>query len=423
MAEGRLSSVSLVEECLRRIDSEDAKLHAFVRVFHKSALKRAAFLDAERAVGHLRGPLHGIPVAIKDLADVEGDITGFGSRAYGDVAARSTAPFVKKLEDAGMIVIGKTHMVEFAFGSWGTNYALGTPRNPRGASEHFVPGGSSSGSAVAVAAGLVPAAIGSDTGGSVRIPAALCGIVGLKTTIGLVETRGVAPLSPTFDTIGPMTRHVEDARLILHAMVPESVRPGASGLPRIRVRWIGRSALEPLDDDVWALYNAALEKLRRHGLPTRALELPRSFADYQRDSGTIMAREAYLALRNIVEDPVTPLDPAVRGRVKQGAEITDGAVAALLAQRRAEAAEFRNVLSSHDVLVLPTTPHPAIPLHEVDESTFPMSRFTRFANYLDLCGLSIPCGNAGNGMPIGLQLISVGGAEDMVLSFAERLSM
>ncbi|MFC6489112.1 amidase, partial [Nitratireductor sp. GCM10026969] len=252
-------------------------------------------------------------------------------------------------------------------------------------------------------------------------PAALCGIVGLKTTIGAVSTEGVAPLSPTLDTVGPMTRYVDDARLIFGALRSTTEASGRNGREAVRARRVGRDALEPLDEQVWSAYEDALERIAWLGLEVAPVTLPRSFADYQRDSGMIMAYEAYAALHRLVDDPATPLDPFVRARVMQGATISDEAMAAIRRERDAAIEAFGTVLPRGEILVLPTTPYPARPLAEVDESTFPMSRFTRIANHLDLCGLSIPCGRAGNGMPIGLQLIAAGGAEHMLLTFAERL--
>jgi aspartyl-tRNA(Asn)/glutamyl-tRNA(Gln) amidotransferase subunit A len=217
----RLTSVALVSASLAKIEATNGKLHAFVTVFSDSAMERAAALDAETAAGSSRGPLHGLPVAIKDLADIRDRVTGFGSRCYSDTPARSTAPFIKALEDAGAIIIGQTHMVEFAFGSWGTNYAMGTPVNPAGPG-HLAPGGSSSGSAVAVASGMVPLAIGSDTGGSVRIPAGLCGVAGMKPSHGLTSLEGVAPLSADLDTIGPLAKDVAGLKFLLDAITTDT---------------------------------------------------------------------------------------------------------------------------------------------------------------------------------------------------------
>src|SRR6476659_7010366 len=211
IAARRLSPVDLVDEYLTRIERLEPKLHAFVSV--NAAKDRLAAEAADKAIraGHAGGPLHGIPIAIKDLVKIEGEVAMGGSAAWRDRIAPHTATLMRKLMAAGMINLGKTHTVEFAYGGWGTNQHLGTPRNPWDATTHRTPGGSSSGSGVAVAARMAPWAIGTDTGGSVRIPAAWNGITGLKTTIGRISTFGVLPLSPTLDTPGPITRDVEDA--------------------------------------------------------------------------------------------------------------------------------------------------------------------------------------------------------------------
>src|SRR5690348_10335313 len=219
-----ISPVGIVDTCLERIERLDRKLHAFVDVFATEARVAAEAADKAIRSGHPVGPLHGIPVALKDLIELEGRVTTGGSAVWRERRSSHTATLAKKLIAAGMIVIGKTHTVEFAFGGWGTNQHMGTPWNPWDANTQRTPGGSSSGSGVAVAARMVPCAIGTDTGGSVRVPAAWCGITGLKTTIGRISTWGVLPLTPTLDTPGPMTRSVEDAALLLKLLQGADVR-------------------------------------------------------------------------------------------------------------------------------------------------------------------------------------------------------
>jgi aspartyl-tRNA(Asn)/glutamyl-tRNA(Gln) amidotransferase subunit A len=220
---GKASSRAILERQLEAIANGNGALHAFVEVFADPARQRADELDRIAAGSGPAGPLHGVPIAVKDLACIGHRAPGFGSQCYRGTPAGSTAPAIQRLIDAGAIIIGMTHMVEFACGGWGTNHAVGTPWNPIDRKVHRVPGGSSSGSAVAVAAGLVPAAIGSDTGGSIRIPASLCGIIGFKPSFGLVPLAGIAPLSPTFDTLGPITRTVGDARLLFSVLGQRSL--------------------------------------------------------------------------------------------------------------------------------------------------------------------------------------------------------
>src|ERR1700719_3671373 len=218
IAAGRVSPVDIVDAALARIGAQDQKLHAFVEVYDKEA--RLTADAAEKAIrsGHRIGPLHGIPIALKDLIEIEGRVTTGGSQVWRERRSAYTATVAQNLIAAGLIVIGKTHTVEFAMGGWGTNQHRGTPWNPWDREVARTPGGSSSGSGVAVAAGFAPWAIGTDTGGSVRLPASWCGLSGLKTTIGQVSTYGILPLAPSLDTPGPMARTVEDAALLYSVM-------------------------------------------------------------------------------------------------------------------------------------------------------------------------------------------------------------
>ena len=214
---GALTPTQIAEASLARIAALDPTLHAFIHVLSDQALAQAQAAEAQLRSGLDLGPLHGIPYAAKDLFDVRGIATGAGCRLLAGSIARTDSAVVRNLGEAGSVLLGKTHTVQFAYGAAGVNHDLGTPHNPWHREPH-APGGSSSGSAVAVAAGLTPLALGTDTGGSVRVPAALCGIVGLKTTIGRISRAGVYPLSLTLDSVGPITRRVEDAALAFQAM-------------------------------------------------------------------------------------------------------------------------------------------------------------------------------------------------------------
>src|ERR1700724_837905 len=218
IAARRLSPVDLVEALLDRIKAKDQNLHAFVEVYRDEARLAAEAADKAIRSGHAIGPLHGVPIALKDLIEIEGRVTTGGSMVWRDRRSAVTATLAQRLIAAGLIVIGKTHTVEFAMGGWGTNQHRGTPWNP------WDP-------VVAVAAGLAPWAIGTDTGGSVRLPASWCGLTGLKTTIGRVSTFGILPLSPTLDTPGPMARSVEDAALLYQVMQgPDPLDPRTRGV-------------------------------------------------------------------------------------------------------------------------------------------------------------------------------------------------
>ena len=217
-AAGKTSSREIVEAFLSRITLLDGRLHAYIDVYESEARTLAKAADLEREAGVVRGPLHGLPIALKDLLHFAPHQTTAGSKSWLGRKSDVTATVIARLIAAGMIPLGKTHMVEFAFGGWGRNEPMGAPWNPWDLAIHRVAGGSSSGSAVAVAASLAPVAIGSDTGGSIRIPAALCGLTGLKPTYGLVSLAGVVPLATTLDSVGPLARTVEDAALVMGAI-------------------------------------------------------------------------------------------------------------------------------------------------------------------------------------------------------------
>jgi aspartyl-tRNA(Asn)/glutamyl-tRNA(Gln) amidotransferase subunit A len=423
-----ISPVDIVDTCLERIERLDRKQHAFVDVFATEA--RAAAEAADKAIrsGHAVGPLHGIPVALKDLIELEGRVTTGGSAVWRERRSPHTATLAGKLIGAGMIVIGKTHTVEFAFGGWGTNQHMGTPWNPWDANTQRTPGGSSSGSGVAVAARMVPCAIGTDTGGSVRVPAAWCGITGLKTTIGRISTYGVLPLTPTLDTPGPMTRSVEDAALLLEVMqgadardprtlslrdtdAMASLRRGVKGLRLARMPAAERAGV---DAEVLAAYDRSLEVLAGLGAEIVDLSLPRGFRDYGASSGRIMSAEAYALLSDIVDNNALSVDEAVRPRIRAGAAISAREYLQTLAERERLKAEFGEAIASVDAVLAPVTLTPALPLEAVDQNTTP-AVFTRWGNFLDLCALAVPSGFSVSGLPLSLQIVCRGGDEATAL--------
>ncbi len=418
---GQLSSRTLVRNSLDAIEAQNGKLHAFVEVFAEAAMRRAEELDRHAAKTGAVGPLHGVPIAVKDLADLEGRAPGFGSKCYAAPVPSRNAPAIQRLIDAGAVVVGMTHMVEFALGGWGTNHAMGTPWNPVDPHVHRAPGGSSSGSAIAVAAGLVPAAIGSDTGGSIRIPASLCGIVGFKPTFGRIPLDGIAALGPTFDTLGPITRNVADARLLYSVMAQLPV--AESQLRRgLRVGTPKPTQLEPCEPEILANYRRSLDRLRALGHTLVPMAFPEALTTYQTLCGSIVAYEAYGQHRAIAEDPATPLDPHVRHRVLAGRAIDAKQYAALQAQRRACVAGFKAAFADFDAIALPGTPLPAIPVADIDETQIPMSRYTRAANLLELCAISLPNGSTAARLPTGLQLAMIGGGDAALLDFAESIA-
>ncbi len=427
IAARRLSPVDVVAAFLDRIAAQDAKLHAFVAVYADEARLAAEAADKAIRSGHSVGPLHGMPIVLKDLIEIEGKIVTGGALIWRDRRAERTATLARKLIAQGMIVLGKTHTVEFAYGGWGTNSRMGTPWNPWDPNVPRTPGGSSSGSGVAVAVRLAPWAIGTDTGGSVRLPASFCGLTGLKTTIGRVSTYGILPLSPTLDTPGALARSVEDAALLYRAMCgPDPLDPRTLGVPPGDLtegwkRGIRGLRLARMPDaergivaaDVLAAYEESLDVLARLGAEIAEIELPLGFADAGALNGRIMSAEAYSILGEVVDDASLPLDEDVRPRIRAGRDISARDYLSALAEREERKRAFAAAFASFDALLTPTTPMTAVPLDAVDQSKTP-AHFTRFANLLDLCALAVPNGIA-NGLPTSLQIIGRGYDEENVL--------
>jgi aspartyl-tRNA(Asn)/glutamyl-tRNA(Gln) amidotransferase subunit A len=426
-----LSPVDVVDALLDRIERRNPSLHAFIDVYAADA--RLAAEAADRAIrsGHAVGPLHGVPIALKDLVDLEGRVTTGGSKVWDKRVSPVTATLARRLVAAGMIVLGKTHTVEFAMGGWGTNTHMGTPRNPWDASTHRTPGGSSSGSGVAVAAGLTPAAIGTDTGGSVRLPASWCGIVGLKVTVGRISTYGVLPLSSTLDTPGPMTRSVEDAALlyrVLNGPDPDDeatrVWTADDPLPALRRGVAGlRLAAMPdaeragVDGDVLAAYDAALGVLRGQGAVIVPVALPNRFADYAAATGRIIGSEGYRFVGHLVDDPSLPTDPHVRPRIQLGRGVSARDYLQALADCREHRRAYAAATAEVDAVLTPTTQTAAIPIAEVDQTTTP-AHFTRAGNYLGLCAVAVPNGFTPSRLPTSLQIMCAGGQEATALRIA-----
>jgi aspartyl-tRNA(Asn)/glutamyl-tRNA(Gln) amidotransferase subunit A len=387
------------DEALARIRRYDGRLNAFVRLF-------------DPPLGEGEGPVF----AVKDLFDVKGVPTGGGARAPLAEKPGAHALAVQKLLDAGWRAVGKTQTVELAYGGWGTNRAVGAPWNPWDARVHRAPGGSSSGSAVAVAAGLVDAALGSDTGGSVRIPAATCGVVGLKPGRGLASLKGVHPLAPSLDTVGAVAKDVATAARMLAAISgpdgatatrgPFDAEAALAGQAEgCRLAAIPLEHLGELDAEVGRLYLAALDRLRAAGVTVQMVRPPRALDDSFAPNGLLMAGEGWRIHRERIETHRQVMDPWIVKRFEVGRDISDARLAEAHAQRAEDQAQFHAWLAAYDGLLTPTCPIPGPPMTEVDETVSPLSRLTRAANYLDLPGISVPMGLTGDGMPAGLQIL------------------
>jgi aspartyl-tRNA(Asn)/glutamyl-tRNA(Gln) amidotransferase subunit A len=419
IAARRRSPVAVVEALLARIAAHNPKLHAFIDVYADDARLAAEAADKAIRAGHAVGPLHGVPIALKDLIDLEGRVTTGGSMAWRERVSPVTATLARRFFAQGMIVIGKTHTVEFAMGGWGTNQHLGTPWNPWDPEAHRTPGGSSSGTGVAVAAGLAPWGIGTDTGGSVRLPASWCGLSGLKTTIGRVSTYGILPLAPSLDTPGPMARSVEDAALlygVMHGPDPLDARtlsaPAAGDVTRelrrgvrgLRLARMPAAERDGCAAEVLAAYDAALEQLARLGAEIVDVALPCRFADATVMVGRVIGSEAYQLVGDLVDNPALPIDEAVRPRIQLGRGISARDYLAALAERDVLKRRFLAALDGVDALLTPTTQTPAIRVESVDQTTTP-AHFTRLVNLLELCALAVPDRFTATGLPLSLQII------------------
>jgi aspartyl-tRNA(Asn)/glutamyl-tRNA(Gln) amidotransferase subunit A len=393
-------------------------------VYAAEARALAGAADAARKARLPLGPLHGLPIALKDLCDIAGRVGTIGSKMWRARVADTTSATVERLLAAGMIPLGKLHMVEFAFGAWGTNPLMGTPWNPWDLKRARVPGGSSSGTGVAVAAGLAPAGIGSDTGGSVRIPSAFNGVVGLKTTFGRISLHGTGLLSWTLDTIGPLARSVDDCAELLRALaddrapdLPAHLR--ADRLTHARIALPDRAQLPPFMHPAvlagWTGAAKALEALGAHVVPVR---LPDWYFDLARQVGMIIASEAYELHRAHIEDRAQAINDAVRERVLAAARLAPGEYAGMLLQMQKRRRAFGEWFRDFDALLLPTVAVPALPLDEIDEQAPIPGFLTRSVNYLGLCALAMPSGQH-EGLPLGVQIIGKPGDERTILEIGK----
>ena len=419
------SSEELVGAYLARIGALNAWYHAYVEVYADEAMAAARAADLQLRAGVDLGPLHGIPIALKDIIDIAGRPTTIGSPIHAQRIGAHTAALVRQLQRAGAIVLGKTHMVQFAMGAWGTNEHMGTPRNPWDDAVHRIPGGSSSGSAVAVAGRLAPLAIGTDTGGSVRVPASYCGITGFKPTAGRISTEGVATLSHTLDSVGVFAHSAADARTVFDALVP--AQPGewaeAFDAPRFDVRGM---TLARLPDDflpdvqpgVRAAYEDAVAVYQSLGARIVTVSLPASLAHFKAVTGDIMMTEGAFSFEREITDLSLPVDGSVRPRLLVGLDVPATRYLAALRERDRLQAELLQRLQGVAGLLTPTTLTTALPLEQVDHGNAPV-HYTRIGNLLQMCGLSVPNGRDADDLPTGLQILCPGGEDRLALFLAE----
>jgi aspartyl-tRNA(Asn)/glutamyl-tRNA(Gln) amidotransferase subunit A len=426
-----VSPVDLTLACLERIEKLDPALNAFITVNGESALEEARAAEAEITRGQWRGPLHGVPVALKDLIDTAGVRTTAASALYKGRIPAEDAEVVRRLKLAGAVILGKNNLHEFAYGGSSLVSFFGDVRNPR--NHAHIAGGSSGGSAAAVAAGLCYAAIGTDTAGSIREPAALCGCVGIKPTYGRVSARGVIPLSWSLDHVGPLAATVGDAAAVLLAVagydaldignfdVPVSDYVSALGRETrsLRVGVPRNYFYDDLDDEVASVVDRALTVIRILVADVRELNL-----DVPTDR-TVQAAESFAVhAENVAKTPELYQAETLR-RIRSGADIS--AAEYILRRRELEEARrrIRDVFADVDLLVTPTMPVPAPAIADLKlnpdalrPAELVLLRNTRPFNVWGLPAISVPCGFTKSGLPIGLQIAGPPWREDLVLSLA-----
>jgi aspartyl-tRNA(Asn)/glutamyl-tRNA(Gln) amidotransferase subunit A len=412
LAAREITAASLVEQCLKQIDRHDRQLNAFITVMADSARAAAAAADREIATGAWRGPLHGIPISIKDLIDIEGLATTAGSKVRAQHRATADAPVVTRLRNAGAIVVGKTNLHEFAFGTTSEDSAFGPVRNPHDPARSA--GGSSGGAAAAIVTGMCHASVGTDTGGSVRIPAAACGVVGFKPTYDRIPCDGVVPLSTLLDHVGPLTLTVRDAWLMYQVM-RGNPRPGSlleTPLAGRRLGVLHRYFVERLEDEVEPVFAAALDSLSRAGAELVDVDIPHA-DDIQPIYLHIVLPEAAVYHAATLEARPEDYTPNVRIRLEMGRYVLAEDYLRALRGREVLRAEVQRALAHVDALALPTLPI-AAPLIGATTVTIggtqeplrnAMLRLTQPFNLTGNPAITIPCGQTTAGLPCGLQLV------------------
>jgi aspartyl-tRNA(Asn)/glutamyl-tRNA(Gln) amidotransferase subunit A len=413
-----------LESALERIkDAEGEGARTFLTLYADTARADADAADRRVRDGSSLGPLDGVIVSIKDLFDVAGEPTRAGSRVLEDAApAAEDAAAVRRLRDAGAVIIGKTNMSEFAFTGVGANPHYGTPGNP--ADRARVPGGSSSGAGVAVADGMCEISIGTDTGGSTRIPAALCGVVGFKPSKYRVPTDGAFPLSHTLDSVGPIARSVEDcakANAVLAAEEPWPLQ--AYPLNGLKLGIASGLPLGDLDATVSSKFMAALSAVGGANAQLSEVETP-LFDDMRQvnSTATIATVEAYELHRERLATRGNEMDPFIRARIEMGKAVSQSDYQEMLEARSRLAAAMDSLLAGFDALVLPTTPIVAPTMAEISsvdafrQANRLLLRNTEIANFFDLCAISLPM--PGEGLPAGFMLFGRRGADRKLFRIA-----
>lgn len=419
-----ISPLEVTRQLLERIDAINSKLNAFITVFHEEALQVARKTEKEIMNGHWKGPLHGIPIGLKDLIFTKNGRTTMGAKIYKDFVPDYDAAVVEKLRKAGAIIIGKLNTHQFAYGPTGDRSHFGEARNPYDLSR--ITGGSSSGSGAAVSSALCYAALGTDTGGSIRIPSAICGIIGMKPTFGRVSKYGVYPLSWTLDHVGPMTRTVTDNGILLNVLSgyderdPYSIKTEEEDFTRLIGHSIRGSVIgvpssyyfENLEPEIETKIREAMEIFRGLGAEIQFVDIPQIKKISLAQQITISS-EAYAVHKDTLKNFPEQYDPEVKERLLAGESIKAHEYVEAQQLKNIAKREFLNVLDQVDVILTPTVPilPPKIGQREVviqgrsEHVRSALLRLTSPTNFNGFPSISVPCGHSASGLPVGFQLI------------------
>jgi aspartyl-tRNA(Asn)/glutamyl-tRNA(Gln) amidotransferase subunit A len=429
LAAGRTTSRKLTEAALVRIDDPKGEgKRAFIKVYKTQALAAADASDALRKAGIVPSPLAGLPVSIKNLCNVAGETTLAGSKALDDVPpAKQDAPVVARLRAAGAVIVGSTNMSEFAFSGVGANPHYGTPGNP--ADRKRVPGGSSSGAAVSVGDQMAVVALGTDTGGSVRIPSAVCGLAGFKPTARRVPIDGVVPLSTSLDSIGPLANSVECCAIVDAVFAGEPITvPEAVPLAGLRLGVPKQFVMDELDAVVASAFERACKALSAKGAKIEQIDLPQlnELASVNAKGG-FAASEAYAWHQKLIARRGNVYDPFVHPRIMRGKDMSAADYVDLLHARVDLQKRVSAVTSNYDATIMPTCAIVAPTLEEVatpegfTKKNLLLLRNTAVGNFLDRCGISLPC-HAADELPVGFMLMGEAMADKRLLGISRSVA-
>ena len=434
IAKKQFSSREVTQSCLERIAKWQPRLNAFMAIEAEAALAAADIADAALAKGKSAGVLHGVPIAHKDMYYDAGRVVTCGSQIRRDFVATTTSTALQRLKDAGTIRLGSLQMAEFAYGPTGHNSHYGAVHNPF-AVDHIT-GGSSSGSGAAVAARLTFAALGSDTGGSIRLPAHFCGVTGLKTTYGLISRAGAMPLSQSLDTVGPLARSAEDCALLLGLMagadpedpttfagpVPDYAAATRQPIKGLRIGVPTAFYVDDLDSEVAAILDETIAVFRREGADIVQVELPDQRQLTAACQLVLAVEAAAFHKRWLIERP-QDYGPQVLMRLQNGLAIPGVSYLEAMRWRGSALAAHNAAVAGLDAVIAPVAPVAAPTIVESDIGNSPdaeaviqrLTRFTRAINYLGVPSLAIPAGSTRRGLPVGMQLIGRSFDEAMLL--------